>query len=105
LGFIAISEETVVEFIEVACRRKFDRYFGSEMERISLAEKIEANAVLFTPDEKINVSLDPKDNMVLELEVASHATCIVTGDKKHLISLHPFRGIPIVSPADFLNLF
>jgi uncharacterized protein len=43
--------------------------------------------------------------MILELAVASKASCIVTGDKKHLIPLHPFRGIPILTPADFLKNF
>jgi predicted nucleic acid-binding protein len=28
----------------------------------------------------------------------------VTGDKKHLLRLRQFQGIPIVSPAEFLRL-
>ena len=102
LGVIAVSDELMVEFIDVACRKKFDKYFGSELERLSLAEKIEANAVLFTPEEKLIASADPDDNMILELAVESNASCIVTGDP-HLRTLHPFRGIPILSPADFLK--
>jgi uncharacterized protein len=104
LGFIAISEELMLEFVDVACRKKFDRYFGSELARLSLADKIEANAVLFTCDEKIRASQDPDDNMILELGLSSKAACIVSGDP-HLLTLHPFRGIPILSPADFLKLF
>ena len=104
LGFIAISGEIMIEFIDVSCRRKFDKYFGSELERLSLAEKIEANAVLFDIHEKINVSFDPDDNMILELAVASQASCIITGDP-HLLTLHPFRNIPILSASDFLKKF
>jgi len=28
---------------------------------------------------------------------------IVSGDKRHLLPLRQFRGIPIVSPSDFLR--
>ena len=28
---------------------------------------------------------------------------LVTGDKRHLLSLRQFRGISIISPADFLR--
>jgi predicted nucleic acid-binding protein len=38
------------------------------------------------------------------LDIAIKADCIVTGDKDLLV-LHPFREIPILTPADFLNNF
>jgi hypothetical protein len=38
------------------------------------------------------------------LALAIKADCIVTGDKDLLV-LHPFREIPILTPADFLNTF
>lgn len=31
------------------------------------------------------------------------ATCIITGDDG-LLALHPFQGIPILSPSDFLDM-
>ena len=42
---------------------------------------------------------DPKDDMVLECAIAAKETHVVTGDKKHLLSLKSFQGIAIVSPA------
>lgn len=69
-----------------------------------LIEKIETYAVTFSVTENIMACPDPDDNMILELAVAAQAACIVTGDK-HLLSLHPFRDIPILSPSDFLKLF
>jgi uncharacterized protein len=42
--------------------------------------------------------------MFLSLAVAIGAACIITRDLD-LLTLHPFRGIPIVSPADFLKSF
>jgi predicted nucleic acid-binding protein len=39
----------------------------------------------------------------LECALAGEADFIVSGDKKHLLALRQFQGIPIVSPADFLR--
>ena len=44
---------------------------------------------------------DPKDNKFLELAVSDNATHIITGDSD-LLTLHPFRGIVIVTPEDFV---
>src|SRR3989337_81451 len=46
---------------------------------------------------------DPDDSKVLACAVAGKADVIVTGDRKHLLPLNNFRGIPILSPADFLD--
>jgi putative PIN family toxin of toxin-antitoxin system len=47
---------------------------------------------------------DPDDEMILECALAAEADYIVSGDKKHLLPLRRFRGIPIVSPVEFLRL-
>ena len=48
------------------------------------------------------VCADPKDDMVLECAVKGHAYYIVSGDRKHLLSLGSYQGIQIVDPAAFL---
>lgn len=45
---------------------------------------------------------DPRDDKFLELAVNGRADVIVSGDKD-LLALHPFRGIPILTPAEFLE--
>jgi predicted nucleic acid-binding protein len=40
--------------------------------------------------------------MLLDLAVSGRATHIVTGDSDLLV-LHPFRGIIVVSPSEFLT--
>lgn len=52
-------------------------------------------------NELITVCRDPKDNQFLEVAVVGQAGAIVSGDND-LLALHPFRDIPILSPADFL---
>ena len=55
------------------------------------------------PQRRIQVCRDPKDDMILEMAVAGLADYIVTGDKD-LLELHPFEGIPIVGPAEFIKV-
>ena len=104
-GSIVFSDPLLAEFIDVLFRKKLDKYFRNEEERLEPVLFLEENAKKFEILEKINASKDPKDNMILELAISSQASCIITGDKKHLLSLRPFRGIPILSPADFLKQF
>jgi len=46
---------------------------------------------------------DPKDNCVVACAVEGAADYIVTGDL-HLRELREYRGIPILSPAEFVRL-
>lgn len=55
------------------------------------------------PDERITrVKNDPSDNRILECAITANVEYIVSGDKRHLLPVKKFRGIPIVSPATFL---
>ena len=46
---------------------------------------------------------DPKDNHVVAAAVETHCEYIVSGDR-HLLDLHKFQGIQIVTPREFLTL-
>jgi putative PIN family toxin of toxin-antitoxin system len=52
--------------------------------------------------ERIAACRDPTDDKVLELAVNGRADVIVTGDAD-LLALHPFRAIPILTPAQFVS--
>ena len=45
---------------------------------------------------------DPKDDMVLELAVASQAEFIITHNKRHFAGVECF-GVQAITPAEFLN--
>ncbi len=47
---------------------------------------------------------DVSDNMVLACAKEAHADVIVSGDTKHLLPLRQFEGIPILSPAEAVEL-
>ena len=54
--------------------------------------------------ETITDCRDAKDNKFLELAVSGKADCIVSGDADLLV-LNPFRGIPILTPREFLTRY
>lgn len=64
--------------------------------------KILAAAELVAIAERISACRDPKDDKFLELAVNGHADLIVSGDTD-LLALNPFREIPIVTPAAFVQ--
>jgi predicted nucleic acid-binding protein len=52
--------------------------------------------------ERVVECRDPTDDKFLELAVNGRADLILTGDNDLLV-LKPFRGIPIVAPAAFVQ--
>jgi putative PIN family toxin of toxin-antitoxin system len=99
-GRILISSATVAELNDVLRRPGFDKYLREE-------ERMEFLAALVREAELVDVTLvvtdcrDPKDNKFLELAVSGKATHIISGDSDLLV-LHPFRGIAIMTPRDFM---
>ena len=99
-GLILLSDVTLQELQEVLTRSKFDKYISLDIRYQFLAEiKLESEQILIS--EPINECRDPKDNKFLEVAVNGNATHIITGDRD-LLELHPFRGIPILTPRQFL---
>ncbi|HEU0155336.1 MAG TPA: PIN domain-containing protein [Stellaceae bacterium] len=52
--------------------------------------------------EAVRECRDPKDDKYLALALAGSADVIVSSDVRHLLAMHPRRGMPILSPRDFL---
>ncbi len=48
---------------------------------------------------------DESDNRILECALSGKAHFLVSGDKKHLQPLKNFKGIQILSPAEFIRDF
>ena len=92
--------ETLRELIEKLHSPKFDRYVRLER-RDALLERVASLVQIIDVLQSIRASRDPKDDKFLEAAVNGRADVILTGDKD-LLDLNPFRGIAIVSPADYL---
>jgi putative PIN family toxin of toxin-antitoxin system len=102
-GLLLFSEDTFLEFELVLFRQKFDKYFSKE-ERLQIVEKLHDEAFFVPVTSNNRLCRDPKDDKFLDLAIDAGASCIITGDKDLLV-LHPFRDIPILSPAAFLDSF
>lgn len=102
-GRIALSDEIFNEYTEVLYKGKLDRYLNEEKRQKALT-LIKKNSICFDPTEIITDCRDPNDNKFLELAITCQASCIISGDADLLV-LHPFRGIPILTPVNFLLIF
>jgi uncharacterized protein len=102
-GQLVRSEETFLELAKTMEKPRLQRYFKPEDKIDFLANFLQITKAVAIA-EKINVCRDPKDNMFLELAVSSMADALITRDGD-LLSLHPFRGIPILTVTNFSKLF
>ncbi len=101
---IVRSKDTTNELVDVMRRAKFDRFATVEDRVFRVQTYIEATR-LITVNVHVSDCSDPKDNKFLELAIAAHAAVIVSGDKKHLISMNPYKGVAIVSVREFVENF
>lgn len=100
-GKLLVSLPIVEELQETLRRTKFDKYIRED-ERIIFLAALVRDAVFVEPTETILDCRDPKDNRFLEAAIAGNASCLVSGDADLLV-LHPYRGIPVLTPRDFVN--
>lgn len=99
-GVVLVSEETMNELAEVISRPKFDAYL-SVAERVQFLRLFGGVARMLNITHRVAACRDPKDDKFLHVALNGEAEAIVTGDRDLLI-LHPFHGISILSPADFI---
>ena len=98
---LAISDDILSEVERVLLRPKF----GWTQERIDAAVlDISGFIEHVEPTQRIDViTEDPTDNRILECAAASGSEYLVSGDK-HLLKLGQYRGIKIITPADFVEI-
>jgi putative PIN family toxin of toxin-antitoxin system len=99
------SEQLVAELAEVLNRSYFERRL-TPPDRATFLVMIRKNMEMYRTEETIIVSLDPpcrdeNDNFILALALGSQAEAIVSSDQDLLV-LHPWRGIAILTPAEFI---
>jgi len=101
-GIILISVATIEELQKVMNRPKFDKYVDREI-RSEFIAQLTQQSELVEINEPVIACRDSKDDKFLELAVNGKADYLISGDRDLLV-LHPFRGIPIITPAVFLEL-
>jgi len=100
-GILVQSKETLSEFAEKFTHPKFDRYISLQ-NRIKAINELEVRCMVIPIHEEIIACRDPKDDKFLSLAWNSRSDCLISGDKDLLV-MHPFRNVPIINPAQFLE--
>jgi putative PIN family toxin of toxin-antitoxin system len=96
---LIFSRELLDEFIEVAQRPKFKKYFSiTDLER--LLTLFDTYGELVTVSSTVDLCRDEKDNFLLALAKDSRANYLITGDEDLLI-IKKFEDTEIVSYTQF----
>jgi putative PIN family toxin of toxin-antitoxin system len=99
---LALSDAVLAEVSDVFGRRYLRGKIDAK-EIQAFVQQLAARARRIAPGRAVVECRDPSDNKYLELALAADAVAIVTGDRD-LLELDPWRGIRIVTPAQFLAL-
>ena len=100
-GVLLMSDASLTELATVLGREKFDRWITHDQRRqfIALLGGVSRKVVI---TRQIHACRDPRDDMFLDVALTGAAHAIITGDAD-LLALHPFHGVPIVTPSAFLS--
>ena len=100
-GQLLVSDATLGELADVLSRAKFDPYVSLEdrQDFIRVLNRVAERVIVTAP---IKACRDPKDDKFLEVALNGEANLILTGDRD-LLALHPFRGVDILSPREYLE--
>ncbi len=103
---LAISPPLLAEFRNVVYRPRIQQKYNLKDDDITdylSALRTYAIAVPGTITVEA-VPDDPDDNFIIACAIEAKANVIISGDR-HLLSLHLYKGIPIVKAVDFLSSF
>jgi putative PIN family toxin of toxin-antitoxin system len=101
-GVLLVSDATLTELADVLGRSRFDPY-------VSRADRQQFLRLLGGVSRRVHITRrfqacrDAKDDKFLDVAINGEADAIVSGDND-LLALHPFLGVPILTPAEFLAL-
>jgi putative PIN family toxin of toxin-antitoxin system len=99
---ILMSESTFGELVSRLDRPKFERYREPEAWNLFLSELVELALWHEDAGTATGISRDVDDDKFLALAVTGQADAIISGDGD-LLELITHEGIPILTPAQFLQ--
>ena len=99
---LVTSPEQIVELQRVLEYPRIAKYIASE-QAATLLTLLEEAILVAVELPEIDLSPDPDDNVILATAIAGKAQLVVSGDKKHMLSIGDVQGIPIVAPAEAIK--
>lgn len=100
---LIFSKELIEEFLEVAQRPKFEKYFSTDDVKYLLRLFREYGKWIEIKS-AVNDCRDTKDNFLLNLAIDGKADFLITGDKD-LLTLENINQTKIITLAEFTSLF
>jgi predicted nucleic acid-binding protein len=99
--FLLYDARVMAEYIQVLKRPKFS--FSSEHIE-ALLDQVKAVGIIVAPD-PLSVRLpDEEDEAFLEVALAGHAECLITGNLKHFPS-GARQSMRVLTPTEFLDFY
>jgi hypothetical protein len=99
---IIITERLIEEIIDVAPRKRFEKYF-QHTDVLKFLEYLKSISINIKIKSEVNICRDEKDNYLLALAQDCKADYIVTGDKDLLV-LIKYKNCEIVRFRAFISL-
>lgn len=99
---LIFSQKLIDEFVEVANRPKFKKYFKNQ-DVIHLLEIFDSYGKLYEVNSEVDVCRDKKDNFLLSLATDSKADYLITGDSD-LLELKKYGKTTILTISAFESL-
>lgn len=98
---LLFSQALIDEFVEVAQRPKFKKYFSLD-DLEDLLTKVRTKAEFITVTSNVKICRDHKDNFLLALAQDGKATHLITGDTDLLV-VQKIGKCKIVTIAEYLS--
>ena len=99
---IAVSPETLDELKSVPRRSYLDRYASLENRILRVEAYVDLLEEVMIM-EHVTECRDSKDNMFFSTAIAAGAKVLISGDKRDLLSMNPYRGIKIITIRHFVD--
>jgi len=98
---LCVDERIMEEYRDVLTRPEWP---FSAQDALVIVEAIRNRAIFFSPDPLPIALPDPDDRMFLEVALASRASAIITGNKRHFPHASAGR-VKIFTPRKFVDRF
>lgn len=93
----------ILDELERVLREKMN--FDAARARVARESLVALGEIIHPRHHVEAVRQDESDNRILECALSGKAHFLITGDKKHLLPLKVYKGVQILSPAEFVRDF
>lgn len=100
--FILLISESILNELEIVLNYKKFHFIPDYLKESLINNLLKAAEFVKTKKKLDIIKEDPEDNKVLECALSGKADYIVTGNE-HLLKLHKFNNIKILTPIEFLE--